>query len=264
MMTKGLHFNHLILGSDKNPPLILLHGWGKSIDALLPLGVILSDSFRVYLPDLPGFGATPLPEEAKAEETAWTTYHYAEAVLDYMDQNGLSSAHFLGHSFGGRICLQLAAHFPDRVEDLILMDAAGLKPVRTRKQRLRLLRVRTIGRAIYLSKGLVGEKKFQEYRQWYAKKFGSKDYQNAGDMRRILVNTVNEDQTENARKIDKRTLILWGTGDLETPFYMAKKLHRYIQHSTLVEMEHKGHEPYSGMGSHLCAYHILNFTTNSN
>ena len=258
-MAEESKLNHLILGVEGNPTFILLHGWGLSFRSLLPLGTLLSDSFHVHLIDLPGFGDSPLPPGASNKETSWDTYQYAERIIQYMNENDIHSAKILGHSFGGRVCLQLASKFANRIEEVILMDSAGLKPIRSFKSKIRIKRIRLIGWAIRFSKPLMSQKRHEKYYAWFGNKYGSTDYKNAGNLKHVFIKTVNEDQTESVKSIKKKCLILWGKDDTETPVYMANLLHSYIEKSKLIILGHKGHEPYSGLGSHLCAYHILNF-----
>ncbi len=258
-MGKEIQINSKILGSENNPVLLMLHGWGHSLVNLYPMGNLLKERFCVHVVDLPGFGNSPLPKESLYQETAWDTFRYAEEIISYMDANKIMTATVLGHSFGGRICLQLASKFPTRIDNLILIDSAGLKPIRSFLSNIRMRKIRLIGGSIYILKKFISKNKFQSLYNWYSKKFGSADFKNAGDLKQVLVKTVTENLEENAKTIMKNTLILWGENDTSTPLYMAKLLHRYIVNSTLIVMKNKGHEPFAGLGSHLCVYHINNY-----
>ena len=248
-----------ILGNENCPVLIMLHGWGHTHAKLLPMGNLLKDQFYIHLIDLPGFGETPLPSESIESITAWDTYRYAEEIIAYMDTKNIKSATILGHSFGGRICLQLASKFSERVNDVILIDSAGLKPIRNFKSRIRFSKIKFIGVNIHLLKTFISNNTFQKLNNWYSNKYGSTDFKNAGELKQVLIKTVTENLEENAKMIKKKTLILWGENDTSTPLYMAKLLHYYIINSTLVVLKNKGHEPFTGLGSHLCVYHINNF-----
>ena len=72
-------------------------------------------------------------------------------------------------------------------------------------------------------------------------KFGSKDYQNAGYMRNILVKTVNEDFTDKICEIKCPVFIYWGEKDKDTPLWMAKKLKKIIKDSGLYVVKNGGH-----------------------
>ena len=55
-------------------PLLLLHGWGVSSDLFAPLLDVLAPGRRLIVPDLPGFGATPVPA------APWSVHDYADVV----------------------------------------------------------------------------------------------------------------------------------------------------------------------------------------
>src|SRR5436309_3048695 len=95
--------------SGAGEPVLMLHGWGHSMQNLWPLGELLEAQFQVHLIDLPGFGRSPKPPDD------WGTVQYSERIAHYLDQQRLHSAHFIGHSFVGRVAMRLAARHPDRV-----------------------------------------------------------------------------------------------------------------------------------------------------
>lgn len=99
------------------PPLIVLHGLFGSGDNWLTLARQWSTDFTIYLPDLRNHG-----------RSVWTKIHdyqsMAEDVLRLMDQCGLSSAHLLGHSMGGKVAMTLALRSPGRVNSLTVVDIA--------------------------------------------------------------------------------------------------------------------------------------------
>ena len=101
------------------PPVILLHGgagdrhdWSKNITRL-------AESYTVYAPDLIGFGESP------RRNAAYTIQDFAEFVGSFIDEIGVSSVHLIGHSLGGRVCLEVALQEPDLVEKLILVAPMG-------------------------------------------------------------------------------------------------------------------------------------------
>ena len=103
------------------PPAILLHGWGGEGASLHPLAAHLAQRFRTITPDLPGFGGTARPPGD------WGVPEYAAWTLELLDKMGVDRAIFLGHSFGGRITIFLAATQPSTVDRLILVDSAGIR-----------------------------------------------------------------------------------------------------------------------------------------
>ncbi|HEY0754921.1 MAG TPA: alpha/beta hydrolase [Ktedonobacteraceae bacterium] len=114
------------------PPFVLVHGLSVSSGYMLPIAERLAADARVYVPDLPGFGKSPAPSHTLNVD------ELANAFVLWMQQLGLSSAIFLGHSLGCQIIANLAAQHPSLVEQAILVsptmdpDALTLHQVFTR------------------------------------------------------------------------------------------------------------------------------------
>ena len=70
---------------------------------------------------------------------------------------------------------------------------------------------------------------------------------------------VNEDVTEDAKKVSVPTFILWGEKDDETPVEMAYRFNELIKDSKLVVLPGKDHFPFLRDGAHPCAHHIKGF-----
>lgn len=244
-----LHTERLVnQGSDKTP-LIMLHGWGVTLESLKPLGQLLSPYTDVHLIDLPGFGQSPAPD------TIWDSFQYADRIIAYLNENQIDQIDLLGHSFGGKVSLSLASRYPDRVRHLILMAASGMRRRRTFPQRCRLHAIKWLGKSIKKIDSLFGTSLFA---QRFSSRFGSADYKAADSaMRPILVRSVNEDLSEQISTITAPTVMLWGDQDNETPVEVAQRMHKLIRNSHLIIIPGKGHWLYQDVGCHLCAHHIL-------
>lgn len=238
------------------PTIVMLHGWGRSLEALRPLGELLASDCRVVLVDLPGFGRSPLPFEASNEGGGWGTLEYSERIKDFLDQSGITECILLGHSFGGRLSVRLAAKYPHLVKGLILVGSHGLKRKRPLYQQLRVRLIKFLVSTAKAVDGMTGSRIFAHY---MAPKFGSRDYNAAGGLKRTLVKTVNEDLSPQAATIKAPTLLLWGEEDKETPLDIAKAYNHLITDSKLHVFPHKGHEPFADVGSHLLAQYIFKF-----
>ena len=243
------------LGS-QGPTVVLLHGWGRSLEAVRQLGELLAQNCRVVLVDLPGFGRSPLPFPASNDGGGWGTLEYSERVRQFLDQSGITECILLGHSFGGRLSVRLASKYPELVKGLILVGSHGLKRARPFKDEVRVRWIRALTKTAKAIDGLTGTRLFAHY---LAPRFGSRDYNAAGDLRKTLVKTVNEDLTEQASTIKAPTLLLWGANDTETPIDLAQGFHRLIANSELHVFPNKGHEPFADVGSHLLAQCIDQF-----
>src|SRR6266478_4122175 len=101
--------------SDRSTLLIWGHGWGHTHAALLPLARATQGMAASIVLDFPGFGAAPLPPGA------WGTADYADAVAEWMPQLPAGRRVWVGHSFGSRVGLRLAAQHPELVDGLFLI-----------------------------------------------------------------------------------------------------------------------------------------------
>jgi pimeloyl-ACP methyl ester carboxylesterase len=241
--------NYIQLGSGQS--IIMLHGWNRSLNDLKPLAEILAEHANVYVLDLPGFGKTPPPPVE-----GWDTSQYSELIVQFIKSKNLDKVVLIGHSFGGRISLRIAARYPEKVERIILIDSHGLRPVRSFYQNLRIHLIKKSAKLIKFIDKVSGSKFYQEK---FAKRFGSPDYQNAGILKNTFVKTISEDQTEDVAKIEAKSLLLWGSEDRETPLALARKFNQLMRNSKLIILEGKDHSPFHGVGSHLCANHIIKF-----
>jgi lipase len=105
-------------GDPKAPPIVCLHGvsaHGRRFRKLAEER--LASRFRVLAPDLRGHGFSDW-------EPPWTIATHVHDVLETLDATEVRSAPFVGHSFGGRLVLELAALHPERVERAALLDPA--------------------------------------------------------------------------------------------------------------------------------------------
>jgi pimeloyl-ACP methyl ester carboxylesterase len=118
VLVDGQAVNTIELGD--GPPLLFIHGLSGSWPNWLEQLPVLADEHRVVALDLPGFGHSPMP----AGEISIAGY---ARVLDrLLEQLGIDTAAVVGNSMGGFIGAELAITFPQRVERLVLVSAAGL------------------------------------------------------------------------------------------------------------------------------------------
>jgi esterase len=109
-----LHFKEFGAGR----PLVILHGLFGSSDNWGGIAPELAGQFHIFALDLRNHGQSPHSDEM--------TYPVmARDVVEFLDGQGLQSAAVLGHSMGGKVAMQLALDFPERVERLIVADIAS-------------------------------------------------------------------------------------------------------------------------------------------
>jgi len=233
-LVDGITLTYVDEGS--GDPVVLLHGWGGQAVSMMPLIVGLRDKYRVLAFDLPGFGGSSPPP------VPWGTLEYAAFVERAVASLGITRATYIGHSFGGRIAIWLAAQVPAAVQALVLVDAAGIKPLTTFRRRLRQLFYKTARTVLHLSiLGAHGP----ALRERLAMRFGSADYRAMnGVMRASMVRTVNLDLTACLGTISAPTLLLWGEKDTETPIADGRKMEELIRGSRLIAIAGAGHFSY--------------------
>ena len=217
------------------PQVVWAHGWMQSHVALLPLAKSLEKIGSHLLVDFPGFGYSPMPPEA------WGTKDYAEHIAAWLKSFSCDKRIWVGHSFGCRVGIQIAALYPDLIDGLFLIAAPGLPNQRSLWKQLK------IKAKIYSYKGLKRLVPFGVSANWLKSRFGSRDYQSAGILRPIFMKVVSEDLTEIAKRVRCPVHLVYGDGDKETPFYVGQRyadcmqkasfflLHRYDHYSILTE-----------------------------
>ena len=115
---EGSAVNTIELG--EGPPLLFIHGLSGSWPNWLEQLPIFAADHRVLAIDLPGFGNSPMPERDIAISG------YARLLDRLLGELGIDAAAVVGNSMGGFIAAELAISYPQRVERLVLVSAAGL------------------------------------------------------------------------------------------------------------------------------------------
>ncbi|SFR69059.1 alpha/beta fold hydrolase [Halogeometricum limi] len=116
----GLSF--LVAGDEGDPPVVLVHGGGLDSAELSWTELIpaLSNDYRVYALDLPGYGDSDPPERVP------TTDYYVRVLERFLDAESIAHPALVGVSLGGAVCLGYALGHPDDVSALVPIDSYGL------------------------------------------------------------------------------------------------------------------------------------------
>ncbi|MBK5293133.1 MAG: alpha/beta hydrolase [Acidobacteriia bacterium] len=234
----GLSIRYKSAGA--GPPVLLLHGWGASMETFEPLFQALSHAFRAVVLDLPGHGQSSLPPQP------WHVSNYLDLVLKFMDATGLDQPHILAHSFGGRITIKLASAHPHRAGKLLLTAAAGIPPRQSLRTRVRKVLGATAGKLQRTARTSLpaSEPLIRNINARLLPKLASRDYLQAGPLRETLINVVSEDLTSYLASIQSPTLLLWGDHDRETPLSSAETMASLIPNSELIVLPGAGHFPF--------------------
>ncbi len=210
---KDVDINYIQYGEGKD--ILLLHGWGQNIEMMRFLGDNFSSKFRVTILDLPGFGESGEPTYD------WSISDYSDMLEIFVNKLNIKKPIIIGHSFGGRLAIRYSSNHP--IEKLVLLGAPCIRVETKLPLYIKILK--------YL-KTLPFLDSFGEYMKKY---IGSRDYKAASPiMRKVLVNTVNEDLSNYAKQIEEPTLLIWGDRDTEAPVEEAKELEKIMIDAALI------------------------------
>jgi pimeloyl-ACP methyl ester carboxylesterase len=229
------------------PVVVLLHGFGASLETWEEWARRLSADYRVVRFDLPGFGLTgPDPTGDYSDRRT------VEVLADLMDQLGVRRASLIGNSLGGKIAWKFAATYPNRLDKLVLISPDGFaspgfeygkKPdlpfmVRLLPYILPTALVRWSLAPAYGDPKKLTADTVTRYR----------DLMLAPGVRDAMIARMGQvmlqDPATELRRIEAPTLIVWGTRDAMIPFSNAADYVREIPRAALVALPELGHVPF--------------------
>jgi len=211
--------------------IILLPGWGEVFTTLLPLIHELEKDYIVYVVDYPGFHHCPLPTKDL------TIYDYAITILEWLEKENIENPILIGHSFGGRISILLSGYYHYPIEKIILMGAAGIKPIKTWKEKKRVFEYKLFK---FIVTKFKRKKNQEKYLKVLRKIYGSSDYQELDQaLRKTFVQVV--DLRYYLKDVSSDVLLLWGELDTSTPIHDAYLMKEQIKNSTLKTWANAGH-----------------------
>jgi pimeloyl-ACP methyl ester carboxylesterase len=231
-------------------PIVLLHGTGASLHTWEGWTEALAREHRVIRFDLPGFGLTgPSPDGI------YTVESYVDTVLAVADKLGVQRFVLAGNSLGGYVAWATAVLHPQRVDRLVLVDAAGY-PFRSQSIPLAFRIARTpilnVLMRDVLPRGVVASSLRDVYGdpsrvtpELVDRYF---DLATRAGNRAALVARFDQTQpgslAERVREIQVPTLILWGRKDRLIPLEFGERFSRDIHGSRLVVFDRLGHVPH--------------------
>ena len=240
-------------------PIVLLHGTSASLHTWEGWSKALRGQRRVISLDLPAFGLTgPFAGDYPtrwAGQPLYTADHYARFVLDLLDRLAVQRFVVAGNSLGGDVAWHIAAAAPDRVAQLVLVDAAGYRftpddvPLGWRIARLPVLGRVTEHflprpfvlqglRAVYGNPAKIDEALIDRYYELTLR---------AGN-RAALVQRLQawspDEGVEKVVGVSAPTLILWGGRDRLIPPALAQRFEADIPGSQRVVFDDLGHVPH--------------------
>lgn len=221
-------------------PLFMLHGWGGSKESWEVLMEEMAkqrvlDGHSCIAVDFPGFGESDEPAQAwNVTDYAHFTEKTIAAVYRELDLSG--DFDLIVHSFGGRVALKmLSPDFPhqisEKIDHLILIAAAGIKPRRTLRLRVASAAAR-FGKKLMSLPGLRWAAPLAQKLLYRVLK--THDYEKtSGIMRETFLKVIDEDLADSLPHIKNPTLIVWGKKDSYVPVSDAKLMNQKILGSHL-------------------------------
>lgn len=224
MNIDGINVNYIDFGNPKGDAIVLLHGWGQNIQMMQMLGEPFKKDFRIIAVDFPGFG---LSEEPK---TVMNVSDYTSLIEKLLKKLKVKNPILVGHSFGGRVSVKFASR--NSVKKLILLSPA----LRGHDKK---------GLKTKILKSLKKVPGINKLEGWAKNHIGSRDYKAASPiMKKVLVETVNEDLSNDASLIKVPTILIYGDNDSEVPYEDTKEYERLIEDCGLIIYEGCTHYAY--------------------
>jgi 3-oxoadipate enol-lactonase len=228
-------------GGGHRPPLILVHGfpldgrmWEQQQEAL-------AVDRRVLVPDLRGFGRSPLPKEAHTIED------HARDIADFMDAHAVSRGVVCGFSMGGYVALAFASLFPWRLSGLVLADTKAGSDLGQARD------VRTASAHRVLGEGLTFLADDMLFKLLTEQTLATDEdlarriwslmvsQRREGVASALLAMRDRPDRTDLLPRIDSHALVVVGSEDVITPPREGRKLAELLPHGRYVEIPEAGH-----------------------
>lgn len=228
VVVDGLLTNYEIKG--KGPGILLLHGWGDTLQTFSDLSSKLSNQYTVIALDLPGFGATQAPQ------VAYDLEKYARFVAAFLEKIDKKASAVVGHSNGGAIAIKAASLKVLEADKLILIASSGVRSTyRSRKKALRLA-----AKAAKVSIKVLPKPTQKKIKKKAYSSIGS-DLLVSEHMQETFKNIVEEDLVDLSSLVKQKTLLIYGSNDLATPASYGRKFAAKLPNSQLRIIDGAGH-----------------------
>lgn len=231
----NIRIHYLADGPADGPVVVLVHGLGGRAEDWRLLAPYLSKAgFRVYMPDLPGYGRSERPADF-----SYSVRDQANFVVDFIRTLGLKQVDLGGWSMGGWIVQIVANQHPEFVRRLMLFDSAGLyakpdwdtnlfmpKSAAELDQLEALLMPQPPSIPSYVARDILRNSREHT---WVIKRA----------LDTMLTGKDVTDQMLPGLKMP--VLILWGAEDRITPLELGEKMHQLVPQSELDVFNGCGH-----------------------
>jgi pimeloyl-ACP methyl ester carboxylesterase len=236
----GAKIRYLEAGDAAKPTVILLHGLGASAESWALTIPALAANYHVIAPDQVGFGKSDKPLLKYRVGT------YVDFLDKFMSELKIEKAHLVGNSMGGWISGLMAVKYPNRVEKIVLADAAGLAPKEIDFDRIYQLNNSTRDEIRANLKLIFATPAFQNNEALVDQFMTQRVVTNDGYTINSLIESIKRKEDfldTRLGEIKKPTLIIWGKQDGLIPVADAEKFNKGIANSELVIFDGAGHIP---------------------
>jgi pimeloyl-ACP methyl ester carboxylesterase len=231
----GYQVHYDVLGPASGPPVVLVHGLGGRAEEWLDFAHhLVKAGYRVYLPDLPGYGRSEKPATF-----SYSVPDEAAIVVGFLDAVGLKQVDLGGISMGGWIVQVVANDHPDRVRRLVLFDSAGIREQPSWDTRLFTpttnADVRQLNALLYPHPFPVPG--------FVARDILRITDQNGWVIRRAVASMLagNNASDDLLPRLKMPVLIVWGADDRIMPLHQGEKMHSLVPQSQFVVFQGCGH-----------------------
>ncbi len=215
------------------PPLLYLHGTHLG-NLWLDFHQALAQHFHVFAPDIPGFGLTERPDWMRDMDD------YILYYRDLLGTLGLQRTALVGHSLGGWIAAEVAIWYPERVSELVLSNATGIRVKGAMIGNLFAMNLQELVAACFDDPMAALPLMPAEVNADYLVQM----YKERTTLASLAWNPHFDPKL--ARRLQWLrcpTLIIWGENDLLIPPVYGDTLHSLIPGSRLVRLAGTGHMP---------------------
>jgi pimeloyl-ACP methyl ester carboxylesterase len=220
-------------------PLVIIHGGGEGAKSWFKNIEELSKHYRVYIPDLPGFG------DSQSIDNRFSLAEYVSFVEEFTNTLDLGPFYLVGHSIGGGIALHYAFRRPERISALILVNSFCLgKDIALW---VRILSASALCRSFgQAAVAILRAIKWLAHQFWAPFRFAGAVSKIKMDMGRTMTNLNGQSNVlqDQLPELTMPTLVVWGAKDIIVPARHAYEAAMSIPDCQLHVFEDCGHSAY--------------------
>lgn len=200
------------LKAGSGPPVVLVHGGASDSRDWIDTMTALSGRFTFYAPDLIGFG------QSERNEQGYYLSDFSDFLLGFIEALQIQHPALVGHSFGARVCLDVARLNQAKIKKLVLIDASGLG------------RMSAFGSVLFAGFWAMRKvlRRPQPFPHFLAKE--GENYTRVGN--------------EELQNLQTPTLLVWKRLDPYMPLALARRAEKLIPGARLAVIDGYGHAPH--------------------